>query len=152
MASEHHKALHRFSSGLDVIESIEGRNTIYSANISLTMAKIQYALRDYKKSIHLYERSLDIYSQIMGYGHPYCLRIYANLIFVCFESGHTEKALEIAGRLIKMIKEMVNIFESGDNNFLKNNSEVFTMLNEIGNIYRKNEFFQEALTFYETAL
>ena len=139
MAGENIKALQRFASGLEVIESIEGRTTYYSANICLTMAKIHFFLQEFARAIYLYERSLDIYSQLVGSGHPYCFRVYANLVYVCFACNDTKKATLIAERMTRAAAEAQH-------------PEIFGVLNEIGNIYRKNSFPVEALNFYTLAM
>jgi len=112
MAGEQAKALQRFASGLEILESIEGRTTFYSANTSFTMAKIHFSFKEYLRTINLYERSLDIYSQLLGNGHPYCFRVFANLVYVCFESKNTEKAVQLADRLSIATREAVFVFNS----------------------------------------
>ena len=107
MNQENVKALQRFTSGLEIIESIEGRNTVYSASVSLTMARILFNSKEYHKATTLYERGLDIYSHILGYSHPHCLRIYINLIFVSFEINNSEKAVDIGYRLINAVGDAV---------------------------------------------
>jgi len=139
MGGENIKALQRLASGLEVIESIEGRTTYYSANISLTMAKIHFLLQEFGRAIYLYERSLDIYSHLLGFGHPYCFRVYANLVYVCFACNDLKKATQIAERMTKAASEAQH-------------PEIFGVLNEIGNIYRKNSFPVEALSFYTLAI
>jgi len=52
------------------------------------MAKMKYSLKDYGKALALYERSLDIYAMMFGMNHAYCLRIYINIIHLCFEMAN----------------------------------------------------------------
>jgi len=109
LARDHAKAFQKLSSGTDVIEAIEGRNNVYSANTNILMAKIKFEVGDYTKAMGLYERGLDIYTQLYGISHSYCLRVYINLIHLCFICQNMAKLEQVIERTMKAIDETVII-------------------------------------------
>lgn len=139
MAEEHGKAFSKLSSGLDVIESLEGRNNVYSANTCVLMAKLKFQIGDVPKAISLYERGLEIYTIMFGMSHSYCLKIYINLIHLCFSSHSMPKLTQVIEKAVKALDE-------------SQSQEAFAVLNEIGNIYRKNNCNEQAVQFYLKAM
>ena len=109
LGNEYAKSFQKLSSGLDVIESLEGRNTVYSAQTCILMAKLKFGMQDYHKAIHLYERGLEIYTQLFGISHSYSLRIFINIVHLCFLNSNMNKLGQIMEKAMKALDETVNI-------------------------------------------
>lgn len=132
---EYEKALYKFQAGNEILEKLHGRYSIHSANCYVCMAQMRYKMKNYVQAVDLYEIALDIYINLLGTAHLYTYRICLNLLYLGFVLKDTHKIDFFEKKLVRTLGDQTN-------------HNAFIIYNEIGNIFRKNHKFKQALNYY----
>lgn len=103
------------------------------------MAQIMYKLNKYQLAVDLYELALDAFITLMGKDHLHTNRIYLNLLYLGFVLRSRDKIAYFEHRLLAALEGQRTI-------------DAAVILNEVGNIFRNNQQYKKALSFYQNAV
>ena len=104
---EYERSFLKYAAANEILEKINGRNTIQCANCYVCMAQIKYKLKKYQIAVDLYEIALDIYITLLGRGHIYTYRIYLNLLYLSFMLKHEFRIQFFEQKLVSLLEDEV---------------------------------------------
>jgi hypothetical protein len=108
MSHQYERAYNNIFLGNQILENNTGNCTIDSANSYITLAQIQYKLKQFKQTKYLYECALGIYTNLLGIDHIFTYRIYLNLLYIAFLLKDDEEIESIEKIVYYSLKESVS--------------------------------------------
>ena len=139
---DYSKELEHIKNTLPILNKIYGANDKMMADYYDRLGAAYKHLGDYSKAIDSFRKSLAIRKDAIAYEKA---ETYMNICLLYYNQGDYKKAVDNGLKAISLMKDFLNLDES-----MTYHGGVANAYRKMGNLPKALEYYQKALTLYET--